>query len=121
MHDQDVKTNFVAAAALSALSLRAGAALADEFNTPTAAATVAANCVTGPNMLCDPPRQSSNGTLSRAAAKRDTEIEKWAVLLLELGAAGWVLSRSAREARARRTAPRSPSEFDETSSGFRAP
>jgi len=126
LHDQEVKKSFVAAVLLSAVTLRVAAAPAHDVAAPKVNLAATSECLAGPDMRCDRPHRGSpqDGSVRRLAPNGDTEFEKWAVLLLEVCAAGWVLVRSGREAKARRSArPRSTSprsEVDETASTFRA-
>lgn len=95
--------------------------------TSMATATLTSRCAARPDVPCEPPRSESQ---LRAAARRFTseagiEPEKWALLLLEFCAAGWVLARSGR-AHARRDAGfhllsgGQGGSFAETTIGFRA-
>jgi hypothetical protein len=127
VHDQDVKKSFVAAVLLSTITLRAVAVLVDDFVGSMGNAAVTSECVAEPDTPCDPFGRESppDGTVWGPASQDEPEFEKWAVLLLEVGAAGWVLLRSGREAKTRRSTrfalrPTAPqSEFDETAIDFR--
>jgi len=125
MHDQRVKKIFVAAVRLSAIALQAAAFLVHEFVASGEDTTVVSECPAEAQM-CDPLQPESTPVgASLLASKGDTRIERWAVLLLELCAAGWVLLHLAREAQTvrgvrfyrRSTVPRS--ELEGTASEFR--
>jgi hypothetical protein len=115
IHDEGVKKSLIAAALLSAATLRASATPADELTTPMANGTSSLECLTGPDMLCDSPRREAplDRNARRPASKADIEFEKWAVLLLQVCAAGRVLLRSGREPKSRPSALRSTSPLSE--------
>jgi hypothetical protein len=127
VHDQDVRKNFVAAVLLSAITLRAVAVQVHDFSASMGNATVTSECLAEPDIRCNPFGRESppDGTVWGPASQGDPGLEKCAVLLLEVCAAGWVLLRSGREAKTRRSTrfqlrPTAPqTEFDETASDFR--
>jgi hypothetical protein len=126
MHDQRVKKIFVAAVLLSAIALQAAAFLVHEFVAPGEDARLISECAPE-SQLCDALQPESTPVgASLRASRGDTRIERWAVLLLELCAAGWVLLHLAREAqtgrgvRLYRRSPVARSEQEGTASEFRS-
>jgi hypothetical protein len=88
----------VAAVLFAATTFPAGPFLVGELTTSVAPATLTSRCTTRPDVPCGPARREWP---PRAAAWSDPftaaiEPEKWALLLLEFCAAGWVLARSER-------------------------
>ena len=98
MMRSDMKKNLLAAVLLAAFAFPAGPVQVGELATSVAPAMLTSQCTTRPDVLCGPARGASP---LRAAPwshplTADIEPEKWALLLLEFCAAGWVLARSQR-------------------------
>lgn len=121
-----MKKNLVAAVLLAAMTFPAGPVLVGELTTSMATATVTSRCSTRAAVPCGPLRSDSrlHAAARSSASIADIEPEKWALLLLEFCAAGWVLVRSER-AQTRRGAQfhllsgGQEGPFAETAIGFR--